>query len=372
MDFQEAISRKEELHPELRRYVETTSMGMKAIKHPLLIQLFYTPELNALYNEQYKYKCQYVEEKLVKCDYSSYIWLHERPYRLEKFIEISHDLSDDQYWELLGAIWEDSENLWQYKTLPKMLLKSARPGREKMMSEKDREIFSALPENFTVYRGHQGKNRKGFSWSLSYFKARWFAERWSQGGKVDRANVNKKDVFALLTGRGEFEIVVSPDTLVKVKPVKSVELRPVWMQKALLEAEKGYQLSRKTSFHGLWHWEKVEKNALALAKKTPGSDPLVVQLFALLHDCKRENEDEDPLHGHRAADYIKNLHLKISEQQREILMEACRYHNDGQVSTDPTIGVCWDADRLDLTRVGIIPDPQLLSTHAGKTMIWSI
>ena len=31
-----------------------------------------------------------------------------------------------------------------------------------------------------------------------------------------------------------------------------------------------------------------------------------------------------------------------------------------------TIGTCWDADRLDLGRVGIIPSSDFMSTQAGK------
>jgi uncharacterized protein len=36
------------------------------------------------------------------------------------------------------------------------------------------------------------------------------------------------------------------------------------------------------------------------------------------------------------------------------------------VSADVLIGMCWDADRLDLTRIGVTPDPALMSTPAGK------
>lgn len=38
----------------------------------------------------------------------------------------------------------------------------------------------------------------------------------------------------------------------------------------------------------------------------------------------------------------------------------------GLTTTNPTIGCCWDADRLDLGRVGIEPDPELMSTDAGR------
>jgi uncharacterized protein len=121
---------------------------------------------------------------------------------------------------------------------------------------------------------------------------------------------------------------------------------------------------------------KVERNALVLAKHTPKADKTVCQLFALVHDSKRENEDADPEHGDRAADWVEELYeagrLPITAAQKELLTCACRLHEKGQVSGDPTVGVCWDADRLDLTRVGITPDPKLLSTKAGKVMIWSL
>lgn len=372
MDFMELISKQEELDPELGLYLEKTSLGT-AIKHPLLIQMFYNTAMNAFYNEQLRQKKKYVEESLVAKKWSSYIWLHERPYRIEKFMEIMDDLGDEEYWDLLGSIWSDSENLWQYKHVLKYLLNSPRPGREKMMTEREQNFFNSLPEQFTIYRGHQGKNRIGYSWTLSYFKAKWFAHRWKpKVCGVLKATVAKKDVHAVLLGRNEFEVVASPKMLQNVKTVRKQAKRLPWIEKALQDAWAGFQLSKNASFHGLWHWEKVEKNALALAKKTKGSDPLVAQLFALLHDCKRENEDEDPLHGHRAAEYIQTLKLPISDKQKEILMEACRYHNDGQTTQDPTIGVCWDADRLDLTRVGIIPDPKFLSTEVAKNSIWGI
>jgi hypothetical protein len=48
---------------------------------------------------------------------------------------------------------------------------------------------------------------------------------------------------------------------------------------------------------------------------------------------------------------------------------ACVRHTDGETTTDPTIGCCWDADCLDLDRVGIKPEAEYLSTMAGKVML---
>ncbi|MEI6420964.1 MAG: hypothetical protein WCP55_02025, partial [Lentisphaerota bacterium] len=56
--------------------------------------------------------------------------------------------------------------------------------------------------------------------------------------------------------------------------------------------------------HGIKHWQRVERNGLKIAEKN-GADEDVIRLFAYLHDCKRENEYTDPLHGPRAAAYAR-------------------------------------------------------------------
>jgi uncharacterized protein len=43
--------------------------------------------------------------------------------------------------------------------------------------------------------------------------------------------------------------------------------------------------------------------------------------------------------------------------QMEKLVLACKSQTDGTISSDPTLGVCFDADRLDLGRVGIETHP---------------
>ncbi len=47
-----------------------------------------------------------------------------------------------------------------------------------------------------------------------------------------------------------------------------------------------------------------------------------------------------------------------------LLINAMRFHSDGELHTDATIQSCWDADRLDLGRVGKRPHPKYLSGHA--------
>jgi uncharacterized protein len=45
-----------------------------------------------------------------------------------------------------------------------------------------------------------------------------------------------------------------------------------------------------------------------------------------------------------------------------LLWQAIRSHDKAQLTDDPTVGACWDADRLDLPRVGTKVDPAFLST----------
>jgi uncharacterized protein len=55
-----------------------------------------------------------------------------------------------------------------------------------------------------------------------------------------------------------------------------------------------------------------------------------------------------------------------------LLFEACRLHTDGLTSSEPTVQACWDADRLDLGRVGITPKPNRpCSDAARKLLSWA-
>jgi len=128
------------------------------------------------------------------------------------------------------------------------------------------------------------------------------------------------------------------------------------------------------SLHGPDHWQRVERNALLIAPHS-GANILVVRLFAVLHDSMRLGEGHDPEHGQRAADWARELRearrfdFFLSDAQFSILQQACIEHDKGLVSQDPTIGTCWDADRLDLLRVGIAPAARLMSTGKGKLLI---
>jgi uncharacterized protein len=122
------------------------------------------------------------------------------------------------------------------------------------------------------------------------------------------------------------------------------------------------------SIHGPSHWQRVEAFGLRLAESS-GADLTVVRLFALLHDSCRLNDGDDIFHGPRAAVMLERIVPSVFALDRdrlELLKQAVRYHTSGETSPDPTIGTCWDADRLDIGRVGIIPCAHYMSTEAGR------
>lgn len=126
-----------------------------------------------------------------------------------------------------------------------------------------------------------------------------------------------------------------------------------------------------SEIHGPEHWERVFRNGLRLCDSTPGADHHVVKLFAVLHDTCRHDDGRDPDHGRRAAALAKELRgvaFDCTDVQWEYLVFALEYHADGYTAApeEPSVGVCWDSDRLELPRCGIKPDPDYFSTTAGK------
>jgi uncharacterized protein len=142
---------------------------------------------------------------------------------------------------------------------------------------------------------------------------------------------------------------------------------------AVLERSTG----KDSSIHGESHWQRVAAAGLALLPETPGVDPALVFLFALFHDSMRLNDNQDPLHGPRGAQLARELRgevLDLEGEEMDLLSFACKEHTNGGLGPDPTVGVCWDADRLNLWRVGIRPNPRWLSTEAARSeerIVWA-
>ena len=135
---------------------------------------------------------------------------------------------------------------------------------------------------------------------------------------------------------------------------------------AQLEAElfDDYSLPLN-GLHGARHWRRVDRFARLLALYTE-ADVEVVRRFALFHDSQRYNDEIDAGHGQRAADRARQFCAdELSGTQMHLLYLACAGHDSGMTSEDPTIGTCWDADRLDIDRLDKLPWVSLMSTPLG-------
>lgn len=128
--------------------------------------------------------------------------------------------------------------------------------------------------------------------------------------------------------------------------------------------------------HGVAHWARVLENGQRLAAET-GADVVVVSLFAVLHDSCRINEGIDPEHEPRAAEFAAELRgrvFNLDDHDFQRRYHACEGHTHKRTHPDVTIQTCWDSDRLDLGRVGILPRPDRLCTDFAKrpeTIEWA-
>jgi uncharacterized protein len=140
------------------------------------------------------------------------------------------------------------------------------------------------------------------------------------------------------------------------------------MKARLIEELSAVSKMFHSRLHGIDHWKRVEKNGLHLSQSTK-ADTDIVTCFAYFHDCMRMNESHDPEHGQRGAQYAEKLRkdfLDLTDEQFEILYFACQWHTKGRHTDNITVATCWDADRLDLGRIGIIPSAKYLLTDEAK------
>lgn len=154
-------------------------------------------------------------------------------------------------------------------------------------------------------------------------------------------------------------------------PAPSSDAEIVARLPVVLEAIRILSPSRHSDIHGESHWRRVAAHGLYLADEN-GADRLVVLLFGMFHDSMRFNDGDDPEHGGRGgflAACLNETLIGMAEDRLDVLDAACLGHTAGQTSDDPTIGACWDADRLDLVRLGDTIDPARMSTEPARSKL---
>ncbi len=192
-----------ELCSELRHYYEPAGAGSRfeMVRHPLVFSVPYMdhPEENERLNKMLGLKQEARLEARNKKTWHSYVFLHERPYRIDALMSIIDMVKKKDRWELIREVFIDTENLADNLDDWRELLVEA-IGKDVWRTKKD------LPASIQVYRG--GYPDKGVSWTLNLEKAKWFANRLGRNLPVFSGIVDKKNAIGYLTERGEEEIVV--------------------------------------------------------------------------------------------------------------------------------------------------------------------
>ena len=135
---------------------------------------------------------------------------------------------------------------------------------------------------------------------------------------------------------------------------------------------KTNEKASESRIHGLNHWKRVEAFGLLMAEMCPGADKEVISWFAYTHDSMRKDDGACVEHGPDAAELVDKVRdtymAELDDEQIRVLKMACYYHTFEKNTEDITADICLDADRLDLTRCGIQPDPLMMASDVGAEL----
>lgn len=215
--------RDESLDPELDPYVEEGPLG-RMLRHPLVYEVPLVLPGSA--NRLLRQKRDRLAEAVKDADWSTAVWLHERPHRLDAFIEyvLGADedgqpiplgsVTDDAVRALAADVWVDSENIEQ--NLDEWGAIFASP--HGILFNDDPQGWAALPDPLIVFRA--GIDDGGWSWTLDRKVAEFFAHRWGANHPLVTAKISKADVFGYLTRRSESEVLAREGSAFDVTPIE--------------------------------------------------------------------------------------------------------------------------------------------------------
>lgn len=228
----ELAAKREPLNSELEPWVEDTDAFGPMLRHPLVYMILGNPvdgiyPFGAQANASFEAKQKGLAEARAEKHWGAVLNVfYERPYRLYAFEQICEDMTDEEYWDHLGDIWTDSENIWQNEIQWIEFLTCERPRSELMMDWDELAALEAMPDTLRIYRGfHMEGREQGCSWTVERARAEWFARRYTRDDDVARVATGtaaKTDVLAHFMGRGEHEIVILPEH-VNITNIEKVE-----------------------------------------------------------------------------------------------------------------------------------------------------
>jgi hypothetical protein len=197
------FERYEPLREELREYLEVCGRTL-FLRHPFCNQCIRDLKKCGWIHDFYDRQVAKYDQCFEAHDYEgclSCIDIYFQPEWLEKDAEF---LPDDTYWSLLGTVYQNQKVTLPERDRFEQLFRSDRPGRELLMSEKERAVLARLPERLRVFRGYSGEEMygEGVAWTLDERQARWYAnwQRTDDDPMLASGMIPKDRVWAYLDG----------------------------------------------------------------------------------------------------------------------------------------------------------------------------
>lgn len=193
------------------------------------------------------------------------------------------------------------------------------------------------------------------------------------------------ETHGIVDGKTLFERIVETTKPLALPSIRCKE--PLGGLVRLIDVALAHAPLAESPLHGVPHWASVFRNAVVISHEGGyqtgrGRDHvdflMVALLFSLFHDCRREDEGYDTQHGALGAWALSNVDtgdfMGYIESSVKIATAACYMHTvidhprgqhfdfpSASLIRDPVrrddvakaIGMCLDADRLDLTRPGL-------------------
>ncbi|MBX3519592.1 MAG: hypothetical protein KF835_06180 [Xanthobacteraceae bacterium] len=198
----------DELNPELADFFDADT---GEVHHPLLITILVPSSVEAA-NEIFIRKSSDATEALKAGNWNDYVFLHERPYRLDALRRcIAGGISGSEYWKLVGDVWSDSENIFENLAGWREVWSSNERSRASCMNDEELQFLSSLVWPQNVWRGCiPSIDHSSLSWTLDLEVARWFAKKCAINGDksvIVTGSVRSEDVLACFLRRNEAELV---------------------------------------------------------------------------------------------------------------------------------------------------------------------
>lgn len=129
---------------------------------------------------------------------------------LDIFMRKAHLLSNPRYWELMRTVWVAAGTTETAEVFRRMM-RSTRPCRSWFMTPEDAEALESMEFPLTVYRAYDANlypddTDPGISWTLDKEWCEGYAE--AKGRVIKSRKVERKEIFAYVSRRGEEEIII--------------------------------------------------------------------------------------------------------------------------------------------------------------------